>query len=182
MFAAARFVATRSCKELRPLAGRLFGDPARGSYLAVAWVLPGKQAEWDEWVEREMTTIAARGRLFPGRDHVHTGVYTCVRQSGDVDAIVALDRGFPGVIVIADVEDAPTLDLPAVQLPVTVGLRLERTIVSKADPPPHELVLGLCAGDPRAAFEGLSPTLDGCGFASPFLSTIPGTDEYTDDL
>ena len=46
VFSGARFVATKRCKELRP-SGALFGDPARGSYLGVAWVLPGKQAEWD---------------------------------------------------------------------------------------------------------------------------------------
>ena len=48
VFAGARFVATRSCKEMRPRSGRLFGDPGRGSYLGVAWVLEGKQAEWNE--------------------------------------------------------------------------------------------------------------------------------------
>jgi len=55
----------------------------------VAWVLPGKQAEWDEWVGREMATIAAEGRLFAGRDHVHTAVYRCTWQSGSVAATVA---------------------------------------------------------------------------------------------
>ncbi|MDP9336176.1 MAG: hypothetical protein M3Q30_23090 [Actinomycetota bacterium] len=182
VFAGARFVATRSCKELRPRTGRLFGDPARGSYLAVAWVLPGKQEEWDEWVGREMETIAAQGRLFPGRDHVHTAVYRWIWQSGAVDGIFALDGGFAGAIVVADEHAAPRLDLPGADLPVAVGLRLERTIVSQAGPPAHELVLGLCAGDPRAAFTALSPPVDGCGFASPFLAAIPGTDEYADDL
>ncbi len=182
VFAAARFVATRSCKEMRPSSGRLFGDPARGSYLGVAWVLPGKQAEWDEWVGREMEAITAQGRLFPGRDHVHTAVYRWIWQSGAVDAIVALDRGFAGAIVLADEHAAPRLDLPVEDLPVAVGLRLERTIVSEARPPPHELVLGLCAGDPLAAFNTLWPSAEAFGFASPFLATIPGTDEYADDL
>jgi hypothetical protein len=182
VFAGARFVATRSCKELRPRSGRLFGDPSRGSYLGVAWVLPGKQAEWDEWVGREMETITAQGRLFPGRDHVHTAVYRRIWQSGVVDAIVALDRGFPGAIVVADAHAAPNLELPVEDLPVAVGLRLERTIVSEAGPPPHELVLGLCAGDPLAAFDALSPSVDGYGFASPFLAAIPGTDQYAGDL
>ena len=112
VFAAARFVATRSCKALRPVAGRLFGDPAHGSYLGVAWVLPGKQQEWDEWVGREMDTIAEQGRLFPGRDHVHTAVYECIWHADDVDAIVGLDRGLSGAIVVADVGAAPHLDLP----------------------------------------------------------------------
>jgi hypothetical protein len=181
VFAGARFVATHACKAARP-AGRLFGDPARGSYLAVAWVLPGKQAEWDEWVAREMKTIAAQDRLFPGRDHVHTAIYEWTRDSGTVDAISALDRGYAGAIVVADEHAAPHLDLPVADLPAVVGLRLERTIVSQAGPPAHELVVGLCAGDPLAAFNALSPRVDGCGFASPFLAAIPGTDEYADDL
>jgi hypothetical protein len=182
VFAGTRFVATRACKALRPRTGRLFGDPVRGSYLAVAWVLPGKQAEWDEWVGREMKTIAAQGRLFPGRDHVHTAVYRWIWQSGAVDGVVALDRGFAGAIVVADEHAASHLDLPVAVLPAAVGLRLERTIVSQAAPPAHELVLGLCAGDPLAAFKTLSPRVAGCGFASPFLAAIPGTDEYADDL
>jgi len=182
VFAGARFVATRSCKEMRPRSGRLFGDPGRGSYLGVAWVLEGKQAEWNEWVGREMAPIAAQDRLFPGRDHVHTAVYRRIWEAGAVDAIVALDRGFAGAIVVADEHAAPRLDLEEADLPAAVGLRLERTIVSDVDPPPHELVLGLCAGDPLAAFHTLAPTVDGYGFASPFLATTPGTDLYAGDL
>ena len=182
VFAGARFVATRSCKEMRPRTGRLFGDPSRGSYLGVAWVLPGKQAEWDEWVGREMAAIAAKDRLFPARDHVHTAVYSFLWEAGAVDAIVALDRGFAGAIVVADEHAAPRLDLPDEDLPVAVGLRLERTIVSDADPPPHELVLGLCAGDPLTVFRALSPSVDQYGFASPFLATVPGTDQFARDL
>jgi hypothetical protein len=176
VFAAQRFVATRACKARRP-AGRLLGDPARGSYLGVAWVLPGKQPEWDAWVGAEMETIAAAGRLFPGRDHVHTAVYRFVEQSGSVDAIMALDRGFPGVVVAATEGDAPRLELPAV-----VVLELERTVLSEVAPPAHRLVLGFCDGDPIAAFGESAPLLAGCGFASPFLSTRPGTDDYADDL
>jgi len=182
VFAGARFVATRACKQLRPPSGRLFGDPARGSYLSVAWVLPGKQAEWDEWVGREMATIAAEGRLFAGRDHVHTAVYRCTWQSGSIAATVALERGFSGLVVVADEHAAPRVDLPLADLPVSVGLRLDRTIVSQADPPPHELVLGWCARDPLAAFAAWSSRADACGFASPFLATVPGTDDYAGDL
>jgi hypothetical protein len=184
VFAGARFVATRACKELRPRSGRLFGDPARGSYLAVAWVLPGKQAEWDAWVGREMETITAQGRLFAGRDHVHTAVYRRTWQAGTVDAVVALDRGFGGAIVVAGA-GAPVLagaGAGSDEVAAVVGLQLERTIVSQADPPPHELAVGFCAGDPLAAFRALSPRVDEAGFASPFLATIPGTDTYTDDL
>jgi hypothetical protein len=175
-FAARRFVATRACKARRP-AGRLLGDPGRGSYLGVAWVLPGKQREWDAWVGAEMETIAAAGRLFPGRDHVHTAVYRFIEQSGPVDAAVALDRGFSGVVVAATEGEAPRLEFPAV-----VVLELERTVLAEVPPPPHRLVLGFCDGNPVAAFDGSAPLLTDCGFASPFLATRPGTDDYADDL
>jgi hypothetical protein len=181
VFAAARFVATHDCKARRP-PGRLFGDPVRGSYLGVAWVLPGKQAEWDAWVGREMDTIAAQGRLFAGRDHVHTAVYECEWQSDPIAAIVALDRGDTGLIAAASAPDAPRLDLPVDDVPVQVRLRLARTVVSAADPPPHELVLALCSADPIATFSAHPSQFADCGFASPFLATVPGTDTYADRL
>ena len=177
VFGAARFVATQSCKAVRPKSGQLFGDPARGSYLGVAWVLPGKQAEWDAWVGHEMETITAQGRLFPGRDHIHTAIYTCIWHEGSIDAIVALDYGFGGAVVVADEHAVPRLELPA-----TIGLRLERTIISAAAPPPHELVLGLTDADPETTFAALAPSIERFGFASPFLATVPGTDTYTDQL
>ena len=179
VFAGARFVATRACKELRPAGGRLFGDPARGSYLAVAWVLPGKQAEWDAWVGREMETITAEGRLFAGRDHVHTAVYRCVWQAAA--SIVALDCGFAGAVVVADEPALESSDDAFGSLSHAVGLRLERTIISGADPAPHDLVVGFC-GDPLARFADVAEQVAGRGFASPFLATMPGTDAYTDDL
>jgi hypothetical protein len=182
VFSAARFVATRDCKALRPDAGRLFGDPGRGSYLAVAWVLPGKQTEWDAWVAREMETIAAQDRLFAGRDHVQTGVYRYVSHSGPVDAVVALDCGFPGAIVVAGAGELPERDLLAGGVETEIRLRLERTVISQSQSPPHDLVLALCANDPLATFAAAAPRLAGAGFASPFLATIPGTDTYADDL
>ncbi len=176
VFAGARFVATASCKALRP-EGRLLGDPARGSFLGVAWVLAGKQAEWDAWVGREMETIAAEGRLFSGRDHVHTAIYRVVSTSDPVESIVALDRGLAGAIVAADVDPVPDLDVS-----IAVRMTLERTVISEAEPPPHELVVGLCAGDPIASFRAQAGSLASCGFASPFLAAIPGTDTYADEL
>jgi len=178
VFAGSRFVATRACKELRP-PGRLFGDPARGSYLAVAWVLPGKQAEWDAWVVEQMQTIAEQDRLFPYRDHVHTAVYRDVGPSDDVDVVVALDRAHGGVIVVAD--EGPLLALPTDQVDALAVLTLERTIVSEAEPPPHNLALAFCA-DPIATFGRVAAQVAGAGFASPFLATVPGTDTYADDL
>lgn len=167
----ARFVATRACKAARPLGATLFGDPARGSYLGVAFVAPGRQAEWDAWVVREMQTITAEGRLFPHREHVHTAVYRCAASHGHV-----LDGRFAGVIAIAT-----TTLIPAVEAPAHVRLELDRTIVSSADPQAHQLVLAYCTADPLARFAELALPA-GVGFAGPFLATVPGTDTYADEL
>jgi hypothetical protein len=178
VFAGGRFVATRECKELRPPAGRLLGDPGRGSYLGLAWVLPEKQAEWDAWVAREMETIAREDRLFAHRDHVHTAVYRAEGDAAAPGAVVALDRGHAGLIAVADDK---RLAVPSGPVDALVILRLERTILSEADPPPHEFALAFCA-DPLGVFSGMRAELDGAGFASPFLATIPGTDTYAADL
>jgi hypothetical protein len=169
VFAGARFIATRECKSLR--VGSLFGDPQRGTFLAVAWVLPGKQAEWDAWVGREMEAIAAEGRLFPGREHVHTAVYRFVAATGKRPAIVALDAGGAGVL-------ASTQPL-GVDAPVTVTLALERTIISSADPSAHELVFAFCDDDPLRAFKATNT--EGCAYASPFLAAVPGTNTHVEE-
>jgi hypothetical protein len=176
VFSGARFVATAECKKLRPSTGRLFGDPARGSYLAVAWVLPGRQAEWDAWVDGAMEELVAAKRMFAGRDHVHTAVYRYIGAHGEIPAPMVLARGSAGVVAIAN-ETKIAIQADAL---ATVELALERTILSEADPPLHELVLAFCADDPVADFSRLA--LDDVGFASPFLSTIPGTDAYVEEL
>ena len=124
-----------------------------------------------------METLAAQDRLFAGRDHVHTAIYEWAWDSGAVAAISALDRGYPGAIVVADEQGVPGLDVA-----VSVGLRLSRTVISQAEPPPHDLVVGFCAGDPLTEFAALRAAARDVGFASPFLATIPGTDRYADDL
>jgi len=179
VFAGARFVATRACKALRP-AGTLFGDPARGSYLAVAWVLPGKQAEWDAWVAREMEVIAAAGRLFPHREHVHTAIYRCAWTEGD--AITVLARRPAGVVVVGREGAVGPVAGGLEGAGVQVGLVAERTILSAADPPAHTLVLTFTDSDPRDVYaDTFADAFAGAGFASPFLAVVPGTDTYADE-
>lgn len=173
VFSGARFVATGACKAERPPGAALFGDPARGTYLALAWLLPDKLAEWEAWVAHEMETIVAAGRMFPHRDHIQTGAYRFVAARGDIPAPMVLAHGFAGVVATAGASDVPAPDAPAV-----VRLALERTILSSCDPPPHEVALAFCA-DPIAAVR--SADLAGAGFVSPFLATVPGTDTYTEE-
>ena len=93
MYAGARWVATRACKDVR-LPGRLFGDPARGSYLATYWLLPGTQAEWDDWAARAYAATPPE-RLFAGREHLHTAVYAMRLGRARRQRAAARDRARP---------------------------------------------------------------------------------------
>lgn len=186
VFSGGRWVATRACKAARP-PGRLLGDPARGSYLTTAWVLDGMQAEWDEWVAGQMRVITEQGRLFPGRDHVHTAVYRTLSVRGP--ATYALDRCYPGLVAVAT--RAPAAEVAAfcaaLGLPAVVSLAPERVVLSEAQPGDHLLVLGFVEdadvlGAWRDRVEPALASLPPATFASPFLRTVPGTDTYTDDV
>ena len=193
VFSGARFVATRECKSVRA-PGVLFGDPAIGSYLSVAWFLPGAKAGWDAWVGAQMKALVADGRMFAGRDHLHTAVYEYAWEVGIAEAPAApmvLDRRFPGVVAIAvageDDTERCARAIVAPELPVVVTLRREQVLVSVLDDvAPHVLMLAFVDGDVldvwRRRVEPALSSLAGVGFAGPFLATVPGTDTYVDDL
>jgi hypothetical protein len=182
MYAGARWVATRDCKERRP-PGVLFGDPSIGSYLATYWVMPGRQQEWDEWAAREYQATPPE-RLFAGRDHIHTGVYDFawdVRHDDAPPPATALDRGFAGVVVGAWTDASAARawadDYVDAMIPLALGFTPQRTIMSAAKPPAHTLVLAFTVLDPV-----LTSLPETAGFASAFVATVPGTDRYTDEL
>ena len=198
VFAGGRFVATRACKQARPPGATLFGDASRGSYLALYWLLPDTQHDWDAWVARQVGTLVAQDRMFPGRDHLHTAVYRFVSQSRAADgphAALALDRCFDGVVAMAL---APDVDARAIadrvvgrRVPVAVAFRQERLIVSVlgdaavTDSESHTLLLAFVDGDVLDVWrDDIKPALEthDVRFASPFLRTIPGTDAYVDEL
>jgi hypothetical protein len=194
-FAGGRFVATRECKAARPASAPFFGDPHRGSYLALYWLLPGAHDEWNAWTARQVEALAAQGRMYSGRDHVHTAQYRFVAERGTVPTAVALDRAFAGVIVLAvdhDVDVEGLLDaLTGPRVPVTAAFEQERLIMSVlgddavTDPESHVLVCAFVDGDVLTAWrECIEPRLDDTTvlYASPFLATIPGTDTYVDQL
>lgn len=195
-YAGARFVATRRCKAERP-PGDLFGDPGTGSYLSIAWLLPGAQPDWDAWIPAQMDTLRAEGRMFAGRDHLHTAVYEYrweARAAAGPPACVALDRGYPGLVAVAITDDDDggietwANGLVGVELPLVVALRRQRVLVSVlGEPAPHLLLLAFVAGDvidvwPRLVAPALAQWRGDVGFASPFLATVPGTDAYVDQL
>jgi hypothetical protein len=212
-FSGARFVATRACKDARlgveprggpgsgvvaptgsASGGQLFGDPRAGSYLSIAWLLPGAQAPWDAWVPGQMQQLIAEDRMFAGRDHVHTAVYEHVWDAGSLDAppaSLALERGYAGVVAIAvpgaDGTAVWARELVGPDLPLIVALRRDRLLLSVLDDvAPHVLLLAFTAADPievwnRVVVPALSSRSD-IGFAGPFLATVPGTDTYVDQL
>jgi hypothetical protein len=190
-YSGARFVATRGCKAVRS-EGTLFGDPGRGSYLSIAWLLPGAQRAWDAWIPGQMETLAAEDRMFAGRDHLHTGLYEYrweERAAGGAPASLALDRGYDGLVAIALERDNDgwARDLADAELPVVVALRRQRLLLSTlGEPEPHSLLLAFVDGDPidvwHRLVEPVLATRAGVGFAGPFLATVPGTDTYVDDL
>jgi len=198
-FAGGRWVATRACKARRPAGATLFGDPARGSYLATYWLLPGLHAEWEAWTVQQVQTLAAGGRMFAGRDHLHTAAYRFDRETladdAGVNSALALDRGFGGVAAFAigpdDDVDAFTKQLVGAAIPVAARFTQEQLIMSTlgeaavTDSSSHALVLAFLDGDPLTIWrDHVEPALEDVDvrFASPFLRTIPGTDTYTDDL
>jgi hypothetical protein len=188
-FSGARWVAPRAFKAARPSEASWFGDPTRGSYLTTVWLLDDTQAEWDAWVGKQMEKLRDQpGRMFAGRDHIHTAVYRFTAEAvadGGVSAATALDHPFVGAIAIAvppgdGAEIAQNFVGPG-HATAAVFTR-ERVIMASAGAPDHDLVLGFTWGDPFVAWRSVTPLLDRVGFASPFLRTIPGTDTYTDDL
>jgi hypothetical protein len=175
-------------------AGELFGDPHRGSYLAVAWIEPGAQAAWDAWVTGQMDTLVAADRMFSERDHLHTAVYDfswSVARPQVSPASLALTAPHRGVIAIAVTGDEDLRDwaeaLLDAEVPTVVGLRRARLLVSAlADAPDHSLLLAFVTGDPQEVWtRAIAPAVAAradVGFAGPFLTTVPGTDAYVDDL
>ncbi|HEX5616568.1 MAG TPA: hypothetical protein VFZ83_15550 [Acidimicrobiia bacterium] len=190
--AAARYVATRECKQLRTGVGHL-ADRTRGSYLTLAWLLPGLADEWNAWVGRRMATLRDQpDRLFAARDHVFTAMYRFAwdaRADGGPAPIVALDRDFPGVIAVVcpgdlDAARSWAQALAAPEMPLLVGLAPERTIMAEVTPDDHVVVIGFCTEDPRVVWERrVAPALDpAASGGGPFLRTVPGTDRYVDEL
>ncbi|TAK70643.1 MAG: hypothetical protein EPO13_01855 [Actinomycetota bacterium] len=204
-----RWVAPARYKQLRP-AATLFGDPARGSYLIAFWILAGMQEEWYQWLARQEQVLRDDERWEFPKDHIYTGSFTFVseqRAPGGPRAISALDREFGGMIAVA-IERQPGGELTGIEqwaeslrsarLPLSVvltPLRLFKSVLSApADPAddPFALVIFFCDGEPDQVWlDEVEPRLADVpsiagatrvGFASPFLSTVPGTDRYVDEL
>ncbi len=188
LFAGKRWVATRAMKDLRKGSQPdVFGGADLGSYLAIYWVVDGKQDEHFGWGLRQVRWLHENGRMFPERDHIHTLLYNQATSFGPPDGVpaeLALDHPYAGLVATffeGDPDDVPVT-------PGTLAVRF-RPIELNADAPVAQagqenlanrsMLLTFLDHEPRAADVHDGP---GVLWSAPFLPTIPGTDTYTDEL
>jgi hypothetical protein len=111
-----RWVAPRALRALRYPAEGPFGPADRGAYLMLFWIQHERLADQQAWVTEQMQLIAAQDRNFEFRDGVTATTYDfyrCVERDADgVPAVLALDRRYPGVVLVV-VERAPDVALDA---------------------------------------------------------------------
>jgi hypothetical protein len=105
-FAGRRWVATKPLKDLRyPQDTEFLPDISAGSYLATYWILKGHEQEAIAWGSTQVNWLHPAGRMFDGRDHVHTLMYVnrwaVSRDDEDgVPAPLALDHLFGGLVTV----------------------------------------------------------------------------------
>jgi len=208
LFAGRRFVATRALKDLRFGADAdLFGGVARGSYVAVYWILDGRHDDHVAWALEQVQGLHAGGRMFPDRDHVHTLLYrhawTVTADPDGVPAELALDHPYGGLTAVLvrpahgvspdEVRaflagTAPELSLGFTPIPLPADAPVTQQGHDRLDG--CLLVLSFTTDAPPAGWEAWRATAhrlaeDGVGevlWAAPFIPTVPGTDTYTDQL
>ncbi|MHB8438007.1 MAG: hypothetical protein ACYDD4_02435 [Acidimicrobiales bacterium] len=102
-FAGRRFVATADLKRLRdPDPSAITGEPERGSYMSIYWVLDGYHDVWNRWAVDQVKALHKAGRMFDRRDHVHTLLYRYAweraREVDGLPAELALDHPVRGLV------------------------------------------------------------------------------------
>jgi hypothetical protein len=145
-FAGKRFVATAAMKELRdPDSSEVAGEPHRGTYLGMYWVLDGYHDVWNRWAVDQVMALHKAGRMFNERDHIHTLLYRYIwQQQRDVDGLpaeLALDHPSAGLVAVFTerADDVSPEDFEAwqreVHLPSLLPGSAARLVVA-ADPLP----------------------------------------------
>jgi hypothetical protein len=104
-FAGKRFVATADLKARRePDGAEITGEPGRGSYLGLYWVLDGYHEVWNRWAVDQVKALHKAGRMFSERDHVHTLLYRYAwerpRDADGLPAELALDHPSAGLVAV----------------------------------------------------------------------------------
>ncbi len=104
-FAGKRFVATADMKASRvPDPSAITGEPGRGTYLSLYWVLDGYHDIWNRWAVDQVKALHRAGRMFNERDHIHTLLYRYAWEQGrDPDGLpaeLALDHPSAGLVAV----------------------------------------------------------------------------------
>jgi len=201
-----RYVATRAEKAKRFGSGGM--DLAKGSYLALYWILDEHHQDWDAWAVKQVNVLHAEGRMFKERDHIHTSFYNLDAEfnapGSSMPIELALDRAYGGIVAfIIDLKPGKSgADLSAFlkdrNLPGDVALTgtpLPLDPTSPKDVPvetnDRAVFVSFSIADPKSVWESdyvpLAQAIEAAGIgtiaiASPFIPTIPGTDSYVDEL
>lgn len=104
-FSGRRYVATRELKQLRfPSETPVIDDIAKGSYLALYWLLAGHHSEAVDWAVRQVQWLIANDRMLPDRSQAHAGFYqmrfAISRDEDGVPPELALDHPFASVVML----------------------------------------------------------------------------------
>jgi hypothetical protein len=99
-YASAALRESRYSADMSPIV-----PPDAGIHLATYFVATGGMEPFRAWAERAIPELRSRGRMFAARTHVHTHAYRYERslpfaEASDVDPVLALDHGFPGLCVV----------------------------------------------------------------------------------
>lgn len=204
-----RFVATADLKRLRyPSPSPVATDPDAGTYLALYWILAGRFGEWMRWGHEQVMWLHENGRMFDGRDHVHTLMYrfrTEYEEDDGVPVELALAHRSPYVVLVIG-EPAAGRNLDEIDAwfadnrpSAVVGAEFT------AVPLPSDAAPGVRADSAENRFcqlwfvdddlparwdehwAGLGDTFRASGLGelvhvAPFRATAPGTDLHTDRL
>ena len=113
-FAGRRFVAPRVLRDRRPaVASSAVQPPDAGCYISLYWTTRGHEEDNERWSYVAMAeALMPHGRGFTERTHVYTAFHRyrfgLVRDPGPMKPHLALDAGFPGLLV--EIVDAASPD------------------------------------------------------------------------
>lgn len=171
-FAGRRWVATR---ELRALTG-----VDRGSFLATYWIEDGRHDEFLAAAVSALKELSAVGRMFEGRDHVHTGFYELAswgeHAAGGVSPELALDHPFAGLVAVLG-GDEPDLGGPS-----ALRITWEPLPTPGFDVPPEPLHLVFLDAAPQDCIDDWRDQAVNPRVTRAFVPTVPGTDIFLDEL
>jgi hypothetical protein len=106
LFAGSRWVATKPMREARwPQTDTVARPYNAGAYISIYWVEEGHYDDhWTNWAGTQVRWLYSNGRGFSERTHRHTLVCKHLghanRDKDGVPVDVALDRGYPGIVVL----------------------------------------------------------------------------------